>query len=115
MYLDRPGGVSLDDCEAFHRRAQALVENLEYDFLEVSSPGLDRPLKTDADFQAALGEEIVVRLYRAQHGVKEYTGFLAAAQAEEIALNTAAGEIHFPRKAVALAKRLVRLEALGLE
>ena len=45
FYIDKEGGISLDDVEAFHRRIQPHAENIDYDYMEASSPGIDRPLK----------------------------------------------------------------------
>ena len=58
IYIDKPEGISLDDCEAYHRAIQPQLEQYDYDFLEVSSPGVDRPLKKDRDFDRAIGSEV---------------------------------------------------------
>ena len=50
FYIDRPDGIALDELESFHRRILPLVEAVEYDYMEVSSPGAYRPLKTERDF-----------------------------------------------------------------
>ena len=47
IYIDKEGGIGLDDCEGYHRAIQPKVEQYDYDFLEVCSPGIDRPVKTD--------------------------------------------------------------------
>ena len=47
FYIDKPDGIALDELEKFHREIQPLVENVAYDYMEVSSPGADRPLKTE--------------------------------------------------------------------
>ena len=67
-YIDKPGGIAIDDCELISR---ALSDELDaQDFiedsyiLEVSSPGLGRPLKKDRDFERSIGQEVEVRLYR---------------------------------------------------
>ena len=70
IYIDKPEGITLDDCEAFHRAALPLVENYDYDFMEVSSPGIDRPLKTDRDYERNLGSRVQVRLFQALDGRK---------------------------------------------
>ncbi len=77
VFIDREEGMDLDGCERFHRALIPLVENLDYDYLEVSSPGIDRPLKRDKDFERALGSEVEVRFYRAMDGVREIRGILA--------------------------------------
>ena len=51
IYIDKPEGISLDDCEVYHRAIQPQLEEYDYDFLEVSSPGVDRPLKRERDFE----------------------------------------------------------------
>lgn len=56
--------ITLDDCETYHRQLLPLVEHIDYDYLEVSSPGIDRPLKTERDFKKALGSSVEVHLYK---------------------------------------------------
>lgn len=80
VYIDKDGGVSIDDCELVSR---ALEEKLDAAdpieqayILEVSSPGLDRPLKKEADFQKFQGEIIDVKLYKPLNGSKQYQGKL---------------------------------------
>ena len=63
FYIDRPEGISLDDCEAYHKAVRDLADRVDYDFMEVSSPGIDRPLKKDRDFERSLGAEIEIRLF----------------------------------------------------
>ena len=78
FYIDSEseGGVSLDDCEKFHRAVQPLVEDLDYDYMEVSSPGADRPLKTEADYDKAVGTQIELKLYKPIAGIKVFRGEL---------------------------------------
>ena len=49
IYIDNEAGITLDDCETYHRAIQPQLESYDYDFLEISSPGIDRPLKQDLD------------------------------------------------------------------
>ena len=69
VYIDKEGGVSIDDCEAVSRALEAKLDEkdpIEQAYvLEVSSPGIDRPLKKDADFIRFQGEIIDVKLYKA--------------------------------------------------
>ena len=76
FYIDRPDGVALDELEAFHRRIQPLVENVAFDYMEVSSPGADRPLKTERDFERAQGLAVELKTYRPVDGAKQFTGDL---------------------------------------
>ena len=112
IYLDTPSGISLTDCETFHRRVQPLLEHLDYDFLEVCSPGLDRPIKTPEDFARSEGEEVEVRLFKPIDGKKSFQGTLAGLQNGQILLDTLEGQREFPQKAVALVKRLISLEGI---
>ncbi len=112
IYIDKPEGISLDDCENYHRAIQPLLESYDYDFLEVSSPGVDRPLKKDRDFERALGSEIEVKLFKAMDGQKIVTGILAGLENGEIVLDTPAGEKRIPRKAAALVKPVVDMEGV---
>ena len=89
-----------------------LLESYDYDFMEVSSPGIDRPLKTDRDFERALGEEVEIHLFRALDGVKTLTGTLAGLEDGEILLDTPEGEKRIPRKAASLVKPIVDMEGI---
>ncbi len=88
VYIDHPwDGVSradegrqivVEDCERVSHQLShvLLVENVDYERLEVSSPGMDRPLLTDADFRRFAGEEVTVRLRESFENRKRYTGRL---------------------------------------
>ena len=112
IYIDRDEGITLDDCEKYHKAVRPLLESYDYDFMEVSSPGIDRPLKTDRDFERALGEEVEIHLFRALDGVKTLTGTLAGLEDGEILLDTPEGEKRIPRKAASLVKPIVDMEGL---
>ncbi len=112
IYIDKPEGISLDDCEKYHRAIQPQLEDYDYDFLEVSSPGVDRPLKKDRDFERAIGTEVEVHLFKAMDGTKTLTGHLADFSKEEIVLDTPAGERRLARKACALVKPVVDMEGV---
>ena len=112
IYIDKPEGITLDDCEAYHRAVLPLAENIEYDYMEVSSPGIDRPLKTDRDFERGLGSEIEVKLFRPLDGVKTLNGVLTDFSREDLVIKTAGGEKRIPRKAAALVKPVVDMEGI---
>jgi len=110
IYIDKEGGMDLDGCEAFHRKIQPKVEDYDYDFLECCSPGADRPLKTDADYERSLGAEVEVRLFRAVDGVKEARGILSAWTKEDFTLEGPDGaEQRFSRKDCASVRPTVDL------
>ena len=81
-YIDKPGGIAVDDCEAVSRRFSDILDEKDYIedsyIFEVSSPGLGRPLKKEKDFKRSLGEEVEIRTYRAIDRQKEFVGLLKA-------------------------------------
>ena len=81
-YIDKEGGFTVDDCELVSRQLGEWLDREDFIddsyILEVSSPGLGRPLKKEKDFKRSLGEQVEVRLYRAVDRQKEFTGALAA-------------------------------------
>ena len=107
FYIDRPEGISLDDCEAYHKAVRDLADRVDYDFMEVSSPGIDRPLKKDRDFERNLGSEIEIKLFKPMDGVKVITGTLAGLEDGEIVVETPDGEKRIPRTAAAVVKPVV--------
>ena len=100
-YIDKEGGFTVDDCELVSRQ---LGEWLDDSYiLEVSSPGLGRPLKKEKDFKRSLGEQVEVRLYRAVDRQKEFTGALAAYDEDTVTLRFEDGtETSFEKKDIAL-------------
>ena len=89
-YIDKPGGITVDDCEVVSRALSDLLD--KHDFiedayvLEVSSRGLGRPLKKEKDFARSIGEEVDVRTFRAISHQKEFTGILRDYDKEKIVL-----------------------------
>ena len=78
VFIDKPGGISVDDCAAVSNHLARLfaVENIDYDRLEVSSPGLDRPLKKPSHFIRFLGESVKLKLRVALQGQRNFVGIL---------------------------------------
>ena len=89
-YIDKPGGIAVDDCEAVSRRFSDILDEKDYIedsyIFEVSSPGLGRPLKKEKDFKRNLGEEVEIRTYRAIDRQKEFTGILKAWDKDTVTL-----------------------------
>ena len=79
-YIDKEGGISIDDCEKVSRRLSDILDEKDYIddtyIMEVSSPGLGRPLKKEKDFKRSLGKEVDIRTYRMIGKQKEFTGIL---------------------------------------
>jgi ribosome maturation factor RimP len=79
IFMDKPGGITVDDCATVSRHLSHLleVEGVDYDRLEVSSPGLDRPLRKPADFARFAGQKVDVRMRLADAGGRRrYVGVL---------------------------------------
>ena len=112
FYIDKPEGISLDDCEAFHKAVRSLADAVDYDFMEVSSPGIARPLQKDPDFERNIGAEIEIRLFKPMDGAKVLNGILAGLEDGEILLDTPEGEKRIPQKAAALVKPIVDMEGI---
>ena len=90
VYIDKPGGITVDDCEAVSRKFSDILDEKDYIedayIFEVSSPGLGRPLKKEKDFQRSLGEEVEIRTYRAIEKQKEFTGILKEFDKESVTI-----------------------------
>lgn len=76
--IERTGGVRIEDCEQVSRQLSRVyeVENVDYKRLEVGSPGIDRPLRTEADFHRFAGERVEIKLREAVEGRKVFSGKL---------------------------------------
>jgi ribosome maturation factor RimP len=108
-YIDKQGGITVDDCEIISRALSDLLD--QHDFieeayiLEVSSPGLGRPLKKEKDFARSLGEEIEVRTFRPINHQKEFTGILKEYDKEKIVIEAENQEtMEFDRSDIALVR-----------
>ena len=105
-YIDKEGGINIDDCELISRALSDKLDELDFIeeayILEVSSPGLGRPLKKDKDLKRSLGEEVEVRTYRAIEKQKEFTGVLKSFDKESITIEIEEKDMSFARKDIAL-------------
>ncbi|MBK5914746.1 ribosome maturation factor RimP [Rhodocyclus purpureus] len=91
---DKPGGVDVEDCALVSNQLSRvlMVENIDYDRLEVSSPGLDRLLKRQADFERFAGSEVTLRLRLPVAGRRNFNGVLLGLQDGKIRLQVDAVE-----------------------
>ena len=90
-YIDKPGGITVDDCEQVSRIFSDILDEKDYIedsyIFEVSSPGLGRPLKKEKDFQRSLGEEVEIRTFRAIERQKEFAGVLSAFDKDTVTIS----------------------------
>ena len=86
VFIEKPEGVDIDDCVKVsnHLSRVFAVENVDYDRLEVSSPGLDRPLKRREDFTRFAGEQVQVRLRAAVGGRRNFVGILRGLEGDNL-------------------------------
>jgi ribosome maturation factor RimP len=103
LYIDKPGGVDLNDCERVSRAVETVIDASdtirEKYVLEVSSPGIERKLRKDKHFVRYIGEKVKLRLYKPIDGIKKYNGLLTQADADKITIADINGTVRdFKRK-----------------
>ncbi len=98
VFIDIERGVTVDDCATVSNQLTRVfeVENVDYDRLEISSPGLDRPLKKTADFERFAGDEVQVRLRMPIGNQRNFIGVLEGLSEGVVRLRTDKGEVAFP-------------------
>ena len=106
-YIDKPGGIAINDCEVVSGELSDLLDQKDFIddsyILEVSSPGLGRPLKKERDFARSIGAEVEIRTYRMVEGRKEFTGVLEEYDSESVTVSYEDGtKQNFDRKEIAL-------------
>lgn len=113
IYIYRPEGVALDDCQKMSQLLSKQLDKVDpipgsY-YLEVSSPGLDRPLKTDRDLKRNLNKEIEVRLYKAINNQKAYEGILKDFNEKEIIISNHKDEkIIIPKEFISVIRLVIK-------
>jgi len=105
LYLDKDGGITINDCELVSRAFEVEFDKVDpikdpY-ILEVSSPGLDRPLKKDKDYERHIGDMVELKLYKAIDKVKEFVGELKAYNDETLTIKVEGQDLEFNRKDIA--------------
>lgn len=109
VYIDKPGGITVDDCEAVSRKFSDVLDERDYIedayIFEVSSPGLGRPLKKEKDFKRSLGEEVEIKTYRAIDRQKEFTGILKDYDKDTVTIEYEDGSLRvFQKSEIALVR-----------
>lgn len=113
IYIDKEGGVSLNECELVTRTLNPILDEKDpikdnY-YLEVSSPGLDRPLKKDKDFVKYKGRDVEIKLYKPMNGSKLYEGELVGlTEDKNIKVIIDNNEVEFDKKDVALIRLAIK-------
>lgn len=115
VYIDIPRGVTIDDCETVHNAVNPVIDELDptgdqpYIF-NISSPGLDRPFKTQRDYERNYGKEVEIKLYAPLKGKKYYEGVLIQKTDTTVKITTPSGEESIEMTRVALVRPLVKFE-----
>lgn len=97
IYIDKIGGITIDDCETVSKKVDRYLDDLDLIthsyYLEVSSPGLDRPLKTDMQLKKHLGEKVEVKTYKPINGKRKHIGILENFDENSILIITEDGKM----------------------
>lgn len=115
IYIDAPGGITIDDCEKVSKALDLPLDEADPTdgrsyILGVSSPGLDRPLKTERDFARNIGKAVQAKLYAQIDGKKLFTGILAGYDGSTLKLETENGTVEIAVKDIALVKPYIEFE-----
>ena len=118
IYIDKPGGIDIEECALISEKVSEALDAIDPDpipqayFLEVSSPGAERPLKTEADMQNAIGKYVHLSFYQAIGGEKFYEGTLKEIKDESVVLTirikTRTKDIEIERKQIANARLAIQ-------
>ena len=108
LYIDKEGGVSINDCEAVSRPVSDLLDEadpIEASYMfEVSSAGAERALKRPSDFQRFMGSPVLVKTYKNRDGRKEFAGDLAGYEDGAVLLNVGKETLRFEKAEIALVR-----------
>lgn len=111
IYIDKPGGIIIDDCQIVSERISDLLDKsdpIPYSyFLEVSSPGLDRILKKDSDFEKYKGSKVDISLFKPMNGKRKYSGELVSLINDELVIRDKSETISFKRSDIAVVRLAV--------
>lgn len=112
VFIDKPDGIDVEDCASVsnHLTRLMLVENIDYDRLEVSSPGLDRPLKKARDFERYVGEEARLTLKEAINNAKRMKVTLRGIGDKGVLVETETGPHEIPLSNIEKARLVPRIE-----
>lgn len=110
VFIDSPNGITVDDCATVSNQLTRIfeVENIDYDRLEVSSPGLDRPLKKAADFERFAGQDVQLRLRMPIANQRNFAGVLQGLKDGVVTLETEKGPMEVPFEEIEKARLVPR-------
>lgn len=112
IFIYKEDGIGLDDCESVSRRIDEILDKDEdladpY-YLEVSSPGLDRPIKTKDDYRRNLGKEVELKLYAPKDGKKQFEGFLTSYDDENVVIKIDDEDATFSQRDISMMRQVIK-------
>ncbi|MBS0369643.1 MAG: ribosome maturation factor RimP [Proteobacteria bacterium] len=110
VFIDSPNGITVDDCATVSNQLTRIfeVENVDYDRLEVSSPGLDRALKKPADFERFAGQDVQLRLSMPIANQRNFAGVLQGLKDGVVVIETEKGLMEIPFEEIEKARLVPR-------
>ena len=115
IYIDKKGGVDLNTCEAFHRAIDPILDELDPTYglpytLNVSSPGLDRPLKTERDFNKCMGKKVEVKLFAPLQGKKFFEAVLVGFDEHCVSIDDNGNVLKLEKSKIAKINRAIEFD-----
>lgn len=111
IFIDKLGGVNLEDCQLVSEKIGEKLDQIDIIdvsyYLEVSSPGLDRPIKTDKDIIRNLGKEVEINLYKAIEGKKHFEGILKDYDENTVTIQLEENNVVIPRELISLMRQII--------
>ena len=108
-YIDKEGGINIDDCEKVSRALEEKLDSEDFIkdayILEVSSPGLTRPLKKERDYERNMGKSIEIHLYKPKEKCREFVGILTSYDGNSVTIETEDEEITFKKSEISLIRQ----------
>ena len=108
IVADKPDGITIKECEELNNFLSGELDKEEiirdYYILEVSSPGLDRPIRTDSDFQRAMGKKLEINTYEAIYGKKAHEGCLIGMEKDNVVIESDGISTVIPKNKISLAR-----------
>ncbi len=112
LYIDKEGGITIDDCQAVSEEMSDLldeVDPIEQSYIfEVSSPGVDRPIKTDRDFEKNNGKLVEVKLFSPLNGKKVFEGILKGHNTSEVMIEMDGKDENIEKSSIALIRPVIK-------
>jgi ribosome maturation factor RimP len=112
LYIDKEGGITVDDCQAVSEEMSDLLDEadpIEHAYIfEVSSPGIDRPLKTDRDYEKNNGKLIEIKLFSPMNGKKVFEGILKGHTAEKVEIEAEGETLQIEKSVIALIRPAIK-------